>query len=258
MHHALKWIAGILLLLLLLLAGPTLMAMSDQVSLGGSWRTADRSSAGLAPDPTLTPEAVVQVYGARAFDWRGIFAAHTWIAVKPAGADTYTLHQVTRWRGLNSRPGVPDAHWFGNPPRVLAELRGAEAERAIERIGALIPAYPHADHYRAWPGPNSNTFTAWVTRQVPELRTRLPGIALGKDYLGSGFVDVAPSGTGFQFSAHGLLGVLLAPEEGLEINLLGLVLGVDPRAPGIKLPGIGDVRFGRSAEGDAESAAQAS
>jgi hypothetical protein len=248
MHHALKWMAGILLLLLLLLTGPALMAMSNQVSLGGSWRHADRSSAGLAPDPAVTPEAVVQVYGARAFNWRGVFAAHTWIAVKPAGADGYILHQVTRWRGLSSGPGVPDAHWFGNPPRVLAELRGTEAERAIERIEALVPAYPHADHYRAWPGPNSNTFTAWVTRQIPELQARLPAIALGKDYLGSGFVGPAPSGTGFQFSAHGLLGVLLAPEEGLEVNLLGLVMGVDPRAPGIKLPGIGDVRFRRSAE----------
>ncbi|OOG23620.1 hypothetical protein B1C78_10870 [Thioalkalivibrio denitrificans] len=255
MKSALKWFAGTLLLLVLLLTGPAIMALSDQVPLGGSWRHADRSSAGLAPDPAMTPEAVVQVYGARAFDWRGVFAAHTWIALKPAGADTYTLHQVTRWSGLRSGPGVPDANWFGNTPYVLAELRGPQAEQAIARIEALVPEYPWADHYRAWPGPNSNTFTAWITRQVPELRARLPAIAVGKDYLGPAGIGAAPSGTGLQLSLNGLLGVLAAPEEGIEVNLLGLVLGLETRPPGIKLPGIGHVHFGRSAHSLREATA---
>ncbi|MCZ6585936.1 MAG: DUF3750 domain-containing protein, partial [Gammaproteobacteria bacterium] len=35
------------------------------------WRTASRASVGLAPDPATTPEAVVQVYAARAVSWRG-------------------------------------------------------------------------------------------------------------------------------------------------------------------------------------------
>jgi hypothetical protein len=244
MKPALKWLAGILLLPILLLMGPAIMALSDQVSLGGSWRHADRSSAGLAPDPLMTPEAVVQVYAARAFDWRGVFAVHTWIALKPAGADHYTVHHVTRWSGLRSGPGIPDGHWFGNPPHVLAELRGEQAEQAIARIEALIPDYPWAHQYRAWPGPNSNTFTAWITRQVPELRARLPSIAMGKDYMDSRLMDVAPSGRGVQVSLHGLLGILLAPEEGFEVNLLGLVTGFDTRPPGIKLPGVGHLHFG--------------
>ena len=44
--------------------------------------------------------------------------------------------------------------------------------------------YPYADSYRVWPGPNSNTFTAFVLREVPELRVDLPPTAIGKDYLG--------------------------------------------------------------------------
>ncbi len=44
------------------------------------WRTASRESAGLAPDPAITSEAVLQVYGAKAWGWRGWFALHTWIA----------------------------------------------------------------------------------------------------------------------------------------------------------------------------------
>src|SRR5690242_6091074 len=62
------------------------------------WRTASREPAGLAPDPATTPEAVVQVYSARAVSWRGWFGVHTWIAVKPAHAREFTVHEVMGWR----------------------------------------------------------------------------------------------------------------------------------------------------------------
>ena len=41
------------------------------------WRTADRSSAGIAPVPDKTAEAVVQVYAARTYNWRGYIAVHS-------------------------------------------------------------------------------------------------------------------------------------------------------------------------------------
>ena len=47
--------------------------------------------------------------------------------------------------------------------------------------------YPYANTYSLWPGPNSNTFTAWIARAVPELETDLPATAIGKDYIGSQF-----------------------------------------------------------------------
>jgi len=53
---------------------------------GGDWRTADRSSAGLSPLPSDEKGAVVQGFAARAYDWRGVFAVHSWIAVKEEGA----------------------------------------------------------------------------------------------------------------------------------------------------------------------------
>lgn len=59
-----------------------------------NWYTASREPAGLAPDPGATPEAVVQVYSARAIRWRGYFGVHTWIAVKPSGASEFTVHEV--------------------------------------------------------------------------------------------------------------------------------------------------------------------
>ena len=104
--------------------------------------------------------------------------------------------------------------------------------------------YPFDQEYRVWPGPNSNTFTAFVGRAVPELKLDLPPTAIGKDFLTNGSVfDRAPSGTGYQFSIFGLFGVLAAVEEGVEVNILGLVFGLDPLGLAIKLPAVGRVGF---------------
>ena len=94
--------------------------------------------------------------------------------------------------------------------------------------------------YTLWPGPNSNTFVAHVAREVPELGLELPTTAIGKDYLNNGKVFAnAPSGTGWQVSLFGVLGLTLAAEEGLEANILSANFGVDLSPLGIKLPGIG-------------------
>ena len=70
------------------------------------WRTAPRHSIGIAPDPATTPEAVVQVYAARAFGWRGAFGVHTWIAVKPTGAPAFEVHEAIGWYALRGQPVV--------------------------------------------------------------------------------------------------------------------------------------------------------
>ncbi len=53
--------------------------------------------------------------------------------------------------------------------------------------------------------------------------------------------DRSPSGTGWQASARGVIGLIVGGDEGFELNVLGLVVGVDPRAPALKLPGFGNV-----------------
>jgi len=243
-----RWLLLIPVVLILFLLGPLLTVATGAVTIGGDWRTASRNPVGLAPDPAVTPEAVLQVYAARAFSWRAAFAVHSWIAVKPAGAPSYTVYEVNGWRryrGLpplhaNDRP--PDAEWFGHRPELLLDLRGEGVDKLIERVTQAAGTYPYADVYRAWPGPNSNTFVAHVARQIPELRLELPPTAIGKDYLGtSSPLGTAPSGTGFQISLFGLLGVLVAVEEGLEVNLLGLTMGIDPLDLAIKLPGLGRI-----------------
>lgn len=243
----LKWL---LLLLIVLLVGPITLWLSGKVSLKGDFRTANRESAQLAPDPANTPEAVVQVYAARAFKWRGLFAVHTWLAVKPAHALHYQVYQVIGWRVLRGLPAlltiedIPDRYWFNNRPQVIAELRGAAAATAIPKIDQAARAYPYQQAYRLWPGPNSNTFVAYIARRVPELQLAMPSNAVGKDYLSQkiGWVK-APSGTGYQLSVYGLFGFLIAKKEGWEINMLGLVFGINPLLPALELPGIGRVRW---------------
>src|SRR2546426_4332301 len=89
-------------------------------------RTTSRAPVGLAPDPAATPEAVVQVYGARCSGWLGYFGIHTWIAVKPAGARAYTTYEVIDWRLRRSGTAVvvpqraPDAPRGGHAPAILA------------------------------------------------------------------------------------------------------------------------------------------
>jgi hypothetical protein len=237
--------------LLFLVALPVVMVVTGQAQLGRDYRRADRSSAGIAPAAETTPEAVVQVYVARALNWRGIFGVHAWVATKPENAETYTVHQVIGWRlyrglpAVASAPGIPDGRWFGNEPTLIGELRGQAAVQAIPKILEAVADYPYANEYTLWPGPNSNTFVAYIGRRVPELRMDLPSTAIGKDYPTNGsMVDRAPSGTGYQVSMLGVLGITLAQEEGLELNLLGLSFGIDFYRPALKLPFIGRIGVG--------------
>ena len=209
------------------------------------WRAASREPVGLAPDPAATPEAVVQVYGARTWGWKGMFGVHTWVAVKPTGAKQWTVYEVIGWRLRYSDAALvishrePDGRWFGNEPELYAEKRGAGVDALIERIDKAAHEYPYAADYGLWPGPNSNTFTAWVTRAVPELGVDLPATAIGKDYLGDRIVDTPPSGHGVQLSLAGLLGVTASSVEGLEVNVLGLSVGLGQS--GLKLPFLGRI-----------------
>lgn len=277
-------------LVLLVFLAPALLALALRTMAGQPhWSEASHAPTGQAPKPDVCPAAVVQVYAARTWGVRGAIGVHTWIATKRGGADHYRRHEVIGWRlrsrgtAVVQRKGDADAMWFSNAPQLLTDLRGDQMEHVIDKIEQAIERYPYARQYRMWPGPNSNTFVAFVARAVPELRLALPPTAIGKDYLGhapgsavdsgetidpagtadtavakvamvtdadalgqnrllrSTFIGAAPSGTGFQISLFGAVGVLAARREGLEVNLLGLVAGFRPWPLALKLPGFGSL-----------------
>jgi hypothetical protein len=214
--------------------------------IAGRWWDLRRDSSGQAPDPASTPEPVIQVYAARTVGWRGALAVHTWVAVKPARAAAYTRYEVIGWGVDHGAPAIrinrtgPDNYWFGSRPELIADRRGAGVDELIGKVEAAVKSYPYPASYRTWPGPNSNTFTAYIGRAVPDLRLDLPPTAIGKDYLpGGALAAVSPSGTGLQLSLFGLAGVQAAWQEGLELNLLGLIFGLDLRHPALKLPAVG-------------------
>ena len=211
-----------------------------------SWQDAPRHSAGLAPDPMrFKSEAIVQVYAAKTFGWRGMFAVHPWIIFKRAGQDRYTRYDVVGWRApdvIQRDYALPDGLWYGAVPQLLVEHTGDGVDAMIDRIEAAIKSYPYADQYRSYPGPNSNTFLAHIGREVPELRLDLPPTAIGKDYRPLAQpVGVSSTGRGLQASLLGLLGVSIGVEEGVEFNLLGLGFGVDFNKPALRLPLVGRV-----------------
>jgi hypothetical protein len=71
----------------------------------------------------------------------------------------------------------------GGPARLEREWTGEEARR-IARILDAVDSYPWCHRYRYWPGPNSNTFAAWVLRQA-RIEHLLGPRAWGKRYLAS-------------------------------------------------------------------------
>lgn len=175
-------------LLLLLITGIFLLTSLVGCS-SSDWRNASREPAGLSLAPESTSEAVIEAYAADAFGWRGWFAVHTWLAVKPENASEYTVYEIVGWRVENGQPALrtyqtatPDRYWYGARPEKLLTVTGSKAERLIPQIAAAAKEYPWANEYKAVPGPNSNTFPAWLALRFPELGLDLPFSAIGSGY----------------------------------------------------------------------------
>jgi hypothetical protein len=208
----------------------------------GSFRSANWSSTGMLPPATADNDARLLVFTGRTGRWRGIFSVHSWVVLKPENATTWSRYDVVGWGPPVRMNGwAPDSYWFGNTPRVLVDVRGAQAAALIPKVKAAIDDYRYDQFgdYRLWPGPNSNTFVATVLRAVPELGIALPANAVGKDFRSFPYAGLSDSGTGVEASLWGVLGVKAGWVEGVELNFLGLVAGLDLRHPGVKLPGFG-------------------
>ncbi|WP_395345638.1 DUF3750 domain-containing protein [Ningiella sp. W23] len=153
------------------------------------WRSASREPAGIAPSPLENKQAVIEFYAADAFSWRGWFAVHTWVALKSENAEEYEVYEVVGWRVESGLPALrqyststPDRYWYGAKPQKVLSIQGQKASKLIPELEAAIARYPYANEYTLFPGPNSNTFPAWLGKQVPELELNLPFNAIGSGY----------------------------------------------------------------------------
>lgn len=226
----------------------TLLVILNPAPLHGDWTTASREPANLVPLAKDDAEAQVQIYSAKAFAWRGKFSTHTWIAIKEKNADSYVVYDVALWNSyygggvIGVRKDLPDRYWYGAKPEILFALKGEKAEKMIPQIYAAIDSYPYPNFYRAYPGPNSNTFVSHIMRLVPGFGVELPSNAIGKDWIHNAqFFGITESRTGVQFSIYGMLGITIGLAEGIEINIIGLSFGIDFLRPALKLPIIGRV-----------------
>ncbi len=209
-----------------------------------SWRDADWSSTGLLPRAADYGPARLVLFTGTTGAWKGVFSVHSWVVFKRAGDKRWTRYDVVGWgEPVRANNWPPDGRWYGNMPTAIADVSGAEAETLIPRIEEVVKdyAYARAGDYRIWPGPNSNSFTAAVLRGMPELGIALPPNAVGRDYRDGFYIGRTDSGTGVEINLGGYAGIKVGWVEGVEVNLLGLVAGLDLRHPGVKLPGYGRI-----------------
>ena len=209
-----------------------------------SWRNADWSSIGALPAASAHPEARILVLSGRTGGLKGLVAVHSWIVFKRQNASSWTRYDVVGWGNPVRLNGwAPDGRWFGTAPTVVTDVRGDKAEAMIPAIEKAVKDYRYANSgdYRLWPGPNSNSFVAAVLRSVPEMQTVMPPNAIGRDFRPTPYFGWTDSGTGIEANLYGLLGVKAGWIEGLEVNFMGLVAGLDIREPAVKLPGFGRI-----------------
>lgn len=119
----------------------------------------------------------------------GLIASHYWFVV----FDGDEIHRWEVWQTQNAggrsighvhcdlKP--PDAGVGGGPARLAAAWSGAEAARLKQVLERAASTYPFCHRYFYWPGPNSNTFAAWVLREAG-VGHALPPRAIGRGYRG--------------------------------------------------------------------------
>lgn len=177
--------------------------------------------------------------------WVSRSAEHTWFDYKTdqgwTRIEVISKHSGVAVHSILSSNGYSNERWTRNV-HVVAHYRGQKARAFAEQLHEIAPEYPFEDSYQAWPGPNSNTFVEWCCAEIDGLHAELYPNAVGKDH--TKWIDVGLSNTGTGVELHTyLLALQLGLNEGVEVSLLGLTLGVALWPPRLKLPLLPDRIF---------------
>jgi hypothetical protein len=191
---------------------------------------------------TATPdEVVVQLRCATIPGGLGLLAVHYWFAVFDPPTHHWQRWEVwqrpnaggTSWQHVHKDLMTADASVGGGPVQIRAEWHGAEA-RALADALAQSSEYADRGRYLAWPGPNSNTYIAWVLRRsgvAADLEPR----GIGKDYLGLVGVAISTTGLGVQAEST-VLGLKMGLRDGVELHVWYFTFGLDLLRPAVKTP----------------------
>lgn len=208
-----------------------------------SWSSADWSATGILLDPAADEEAAAYLMAARTGGLKGAFSVHSWIVMKEPAGREYVRYDTVGWGMPIRRNGYPaDARWYSNDPEIIHSVHGEEAARLIPLFEAAIERYPYSGRgdYRIWPGPNSNSFIAYLLREVPEFGAVMPSNAVGRDFAPGFFsADWSPEAWDFHATFGGFLGLAAGLRSGLEVHFAGLVAGIDLMRPALKIPAYG-------------------
>jgi hypothetical protein len=119
----------------------------------------------------------------------GALADHYWFVVREELSGKCERWEV--WPTANARGESfgyvhcdlkhPDDGVGGGPARIVTEWCDEQAVKISSILKNIKEHYPYQDRYLPWPGPNSNTFVAWVLRKAG-IDFPLSWKAVGKDY----------------------------------------------------------------------------
>lgn len=200
-------------------------------------------AAALAQQPAVPPpdEDVVQLHYAPLPAPIGAIAVHNWFAVYATQEGQWSRWEVweyenaapTSWGHVVKNLQAPEAGVGGGDGHLLQEWRGVRAT-AIIAVLQRPEDYPYRRTYHPWPGPNSNTYIAWVLHKA-KAPFELDPRAVGKDYHGLLGAGISSTRTGVQAECP-VIGVTLGVKDGIELHILSLTLGIDFAHPALKTP----------------------
>lgn len=137
------------------------------------------------------------------------------------------------WGHIHRDLMAPWSNVGGGEAVIEDEWTDEEAERLIATLHRP-ESYPDRSTYRAWPGPNSNTYVAWVLRES-KVSADLGPLGIGKDWRGWIGGGVTTTKTGLHFDTP-LIGAKLGLVEGVELHVLALTFGFAFSKPTLKTP----------------------
>jgi hypothetical protein len=117
----------------------------------------------------------------------GVVAVHYWFVTNDHGKrERWEVWHRANVGGLsmghlhrNLLP--PDAPVGGGPTRLACCWSDADAASVVQALQESWDQYPYRDHYRPVPGPNSNTFVAWILHRA-SITYPLSCRAIGKNF----------------------------------------------------------------------------